>query len=611
MALPAFLKKKRTYVILAVVASLVVWFAWSRSQSGKVTYETAAVEKRDLVQTVEITGEIKPAARIDLAFKQSGTIETVGVKVGDKVKKGDVLATLKDEDVVFASRSAHAALAVAVANLNARLAGETGQSIRVAETQVAQAQAGYDKAVADLAAAKLTTQNAVTVAALNVQTAKNSLENQDAVVTQTVQNSYDSARATLASALGPLQVGLTDGDKIAGVDDTAANQMYKNVLGFLDSGSMDSARISYVTAKTAKQAADTAVNALSSVSTKDQILAASDKVLDAIAKTQTFLSDIQRVLSASMTSQYLTATELAAKKTTIDADRTTISAQNSTVLTAVQTTKNTELTKTQTVAQLEDAYTSAQTALETAKTNASTQVTTAESAVAIQAAGLEAAKATLDLKRSGPRAVDVAGLRASVEQAQVNADKADSDLKNIQIVAPVDGTVSEVIPDVGELVQAGIAIVRMVGTEYYDIEALVPETDIAKVEVGQTASITLDAYGDEVTFTGTVTAEDPDQTKVQEAIYYKIRVQIERDGRDVKPGMTANVTVTTGERKGALVIPLRAIRTTDGTKTVRVLKGDTPSQREVTVGLRGDEGRVEVLTGLAEGEPVIVGETTK
>ena len=205
MAIPAFLKRKSTYIILAIVALLVVWYFWSKSKSGQITYETAPVERRDLIQTVEVTGEIKPAARIDLAFKQSGTISAIKVKVGDKVKKGDVLAELKDDDVVFASRSAKASLAVAAANLNARLAGETTQSIRVAETQVEQAQAGVDKAISDLASAKLTTADAVKVSELNVQTAKNSLDNQDAIASQAIRNSYDSARASLSSALGPIQ----------------------------------------------------------------------------------------------------------------------------------------------------------------------------------------------------------------------------------------------------------------------------------------------------------------------------------------------------------------------------------------------------------------------
>lgn len=611
MAIPAFLKRKSTYIILAIIAVLFVWYFWSKSKSGEITYETAPVEKRDLVQTVEVTGEIKPAARIDLAFKQGGAINAIRVKVGDKVKKGNVLAELKDEDVVFAARSAKAAVAVAVANLNAKLAGETPQAIRVAETDVEKARAALDKANADLASAKLTTADDVTVAELAVQTAKNNLDNQDAVVTQTVRNSYDSARTALLAALGPIQTGLTDGDKTSGVDDTASNQMYKNVLGFLDSGVMTRAQSSYVTAKAAKASADSAVNALSSGSSKDAILAAADKVVDAVTKVQTFLSDVQSVLSASMTSQYLSTTDLAAKKTAIDTDRVTISAQNTAVLTAIQTVKNSELSKTQVVAGLQDAYDTAVTNLETAKTTAGTTVKTAESNVSIQKAALDAALAALDQKKSGPRPVDVAGLRASVEQAQVNFDKAVNDLKNIQIIAPVDGTVSEVIPDIGEMILANAVAVRMVGTQSYDIEALVPETDIAKVEVGQSAKITLDAFGDDVPFEGTVTAEDPDQTKVQDAIYYKVRVQIDPGGHDIKPGMTSNVTVTTGERTGALVMPLRAIRTTNGTKTVRVLENGMPKTKTVTVGLRGDEGLIEATGGLKEGEKVIVGETAK
>lgn len=611
MKFPAFLKKKRTYIILAVIALLVVWYAWSRSKSGQVTYETSPVVTQDLVQTVEITGDIKPAARIDLAFKESGTISSIKVKVGDKVKTGDVLAELKDDDVVFAARSAKASLAVAAANLNARLAGETAQSIRVAETQVEQAQAAVDKAASDLSSSKLTTADAMKVAQLNVQTAKNSLDNQDALVSQAVQNAYDTARNSLVSALGPLQSGLSDGDKITGVDDTAANATYLNVLGFLDSGALDTAKNAYRIAKVSTASANTAVNALSSASTQDQILAAAALLQTAITDMQTYLSDVQHLLSSSITSASLTTTDLAAKKQTIDADRTTVSAQNATVLTAVQTIKNTELTKTQTVEQLQDAYTSAQTALDTATTNATTQVKSTESALAIQQAALDAAKATLDLKQSPPRAVDVASLRAAVEQAQVASDKAQNDLKNIQITAPVDGTISEVIPSVGELIQTGVTAVRMVGTEQFDIEALVPETDIAKVVVGQTASTTLDAYGDDVPFSGIVTAEDPDQTAVQDAIYYKIRVQIDPAGHDIKPGMTANVTILTGERKGVLVMPLRAIRTaTDGTKTVRTLENGQPVTKNVTIGLHGDEGLVEVTDGLKEGEQVIVGETT-
>lgn len=611
MTIPAFLKKKRTYIILGLLIVGYFGISWLRGGNSGTTYETAAVEKRDLLQTVEVTGELKPAARIDLAFKNSGTINAIKVKIGDKVKKGDVLAELKSDDVIFASRSANASLALAQANLRARIAGETDQSIRVAIAVVDQSQASYDKAVADLQSTKLTTADAVRVATLALQTASNNLANQDATVSQTVQNAYDSARASLLTALGPLQTALSDGDQISGVDNTAANQTYLNVLGFLDSGSLDRSKSSYLIAKAAKIAAETQVKALAASSTKDEITAAGTTLSDAITKVQTYLTDIQKVLAASLTNASFTATVLASYKTTIDADRVSVSAQNSTVLTALQTIKNAELSRTQTVAQLKDAYDTAATNLQTAETNATTQIRTAETNVEIQKASLEQAKASLDLKKAPPRDVDLAGLRASVAQAQVNAEKATNDLQNIQIIAPVDGTVAEVIPDIGELIQSTVTAIRLVGTEYYDIEALVPEADIAKVEVGQTATITLDAYGDSVEFNGTVTAEDPDQTKVQDAVYYKIRVQIEPAGHDIKPGMTANVTVKTDERKGALVIPLRAVRTAaDDTKSVRVLKNKVPENRTVEIGLRGDEGRVEVTKGLTEGEIVITGETS-
>ncbi len=610
MKLPGILKKKWIYVLALIIIGGVWWYLDSAARKNAVTYETAPVEKRALVQTVEVTGEIKPAARIELSFKNGGTIRQIKVKVGDKVKESGVLAELKDDDVTFAARLAKAALNIAWANLNAKLAGETLQSIKMAEAQVEQSRASYGKTVADLTSVKLTTADSVKVAELAVQTAKSNLDNQDSIVSQNTQNAYDSARSTLFAALGPLQTGLSDGDQFSGVDNTAVNQMYSTSLGVLDSGSLAKSKASYQIAKQAKLSAEQSVKALTTASSKTDIQNAGNLVLSAIEKLQTFLTDIQRVLVSSIPSTYLTSADLTAKKTVIDTDRTTISTQNSSVLTALQSIKNTELTKITTIDQLQDAYVTAQTNLETAKTNALVQVKSAETAVTVQKAALDSSLAALDLKKAPPRAIDVESLRAAVEQAQVNYDKAFNDLNNIRIIAPVDGTVSEVLPDIGELIQPNITAIKLVGTSAYDIEALVPETDIAKVEVGQKSEITLDAYGDDLKFKGTVIAEDPDQTKVQDAIYYKIRVQIDPAGHDIKPGMTANVTITTGERENTLVVPLRAIRTTNGQKTVRILKDGKPEVREINVGLRGDEGRIEILKSLQEGEQVVVSESS-
>ncbi len=611
MALPKFLKKKTTYIILALVLAGVGWYVYSRMQSAKTVYETVAVDRGDLMQTVEVTGEIKPAERIDLSFKNSGKISKIKVKIGDTVKAGDVLAELDSSDVQFAMKNAQAALSIAQANLASKLAGETNQSIRVAQTQVEQSQAAYEKALKDLDAAKKTTADAISSAQIALDTAQHNLNNSDALAAQNNQNAYDTSRTTLLNAVGPLQTALTDGDTIIGVNNTVSNQYYVKFLGATDSGSVDRAKASYSPAKASEQNAEVLTDALSASSTNEQIEAAASAIQLAITQVQSYLNDVQKVLAATITSSSFTATDLAAKNTTIVSDLSNVAAQKTAVVGAVQAVKDTGLTKTQTVQQLQDALHTAQVALNTAQTNANTQVQAANTAVTVQKAALDAAQANLDLKQAGPRSVDVEPLRAAVLQAQVAYDQSVNNLNNIQIAAPSDGIISDVLPSVGEQITANVAAIQMVGSKTFDIETKVPEADITKIQVGQTATITLDAYGDDVKFNGTVTSKDPAETLVQDAVYYLIHVQMDAQDKEVKPKMTANVTVNTAEVKDSLIIPLRTVRTLDnGQKTVRVLVNGQPQTRNITIGIKGDQGRVEVKSGLSQGEQVIASEKT-
>lgn len=610
MNLPSILKKKSTYVVLALLVVGGAWYAHSRTTSS-VKYTTSAVAQQELLQTVEVTGEINPASRLDLAFQSNGTLNALHVKVGDSVKPGEVLATLKADDLQFAVQNASASLANAQASLQQKIAGSTAQSIAVAQAQVEQAQAAADKAVADLASTKSTSQDSVTSAQNALTTAQNNLNNQGAILAQNLANSVDSARVSLLTALGPLNTALTDADQITGVDNTAANQTYLNYLGFLDSGSLPRAKASYVLARNAKVKAEVSVRALTDSSAQTDIEAAAQGLQTAITLEVTYLGDVQKVLAASLTnSTTFTPSMLTADENMVNNDRTAVSAQNAAVLSALQTIKNSSLSQTQTAQQLKDAFTNAQTAYTTAVTNANVQVRTAQTNVSIQQAALDSAKASLDLQKSPARSVDLAPLRAMVDQAQVALNKARSDFLNSEIIASVTGTVAEIIPDVGQQVTALQPAIRMVTTQGYDIQASVPEADIVKIALGQPAMITLDAYGDEVKFSGTVTEKDPAETRIQDAIYYKIDVQIDPAGHEIKPGMTANVTIITGDAKNALVIPLRAVHTdASGQKTVKTLVNNQPVSHTVTLGLHGDDGLVEVASGLSAGEAVITDST--
>ena len=139
----------------------------------------------------------------------------------------------------------------------------------------------------------------------------------------------------------------------------------------------------------------------------------------------------------------------------------------------------------------------------------------------------------------------------------------------------------------------------------------------------QPAQITLDALGQDRIFSAEVTAIDPAQTVISDVVYYKVTLQIEGkyrqdktvdmvvsadDLKEIRPGMTANVTISTAYKEGALMIPERAIIERGGVKYVRVitdLKKGLFEEREVKTGLRGGDAQIEIIDGLHDGDQII------
>ena len=144
----------------------------------------------------------------------------------------------------------------------------------------------------------------------------------------------------------------------------------------------------------------------------------------------------------------------------------------------------------------------------------------------------------------------------------------------------------------------------MIGKSELEIEVDIPESDIAKIKVGQNTEITLDSFGDDKVFRGTVTFIDPAETIIQDVVYYQVKVQFS-DGKDnVKPGMTANVIIKTKEKSDVLKVPIRAVKQKNGNKIVQILVDKKVQEKQVTTGLRGDEF-IEIVSGLEPGREVI------
>lgn len=606
----AFFKKKSVLITLGLVVVIGGGIAYRSHANAGPFYDTQAVEQGTLTQTVEVTGETKPQARVDLSFKTGGKLETLNVTVGQIVKAGDVLATLDAQDAAFAMRRAGASLAQAQASLAARQAQDTPQAIEMATAQRDQAKASLEKAESDLNQLKLTSVEQVRLAQIALETATQNLANSGAGADINVETSLASLRASLLASANTLSTALTEADAILGVENTAANDTFQSVLGIYDTRGLEKTQGMYIAVRSAQRRADTAVRALTAQSSAGEITTAGQTTVDALQQAQWLLDGVQTVLTNSGTSSGFTINDLTAKRSSVQALRTSVSTQYAGISSAVQGLQSSTNAQTTARAQLENALKTAQANLTIAQANQRSQIKGAETAVEIQRAGLVSAEAALSQRKTPARAVDLQVLRAQIQDAQIAYEQAVQRVKDTELVAPIAGTISDVVPARGEQVVQNAKVMGLVVTENYSVEASIPEADIAKVEVGQTADVTLDAFGDDVHFPARVLAIEPDRIKSQDAIFYKLSLALEPTDRSIKPGFTANVVITTGKAENALIIPIRAVRSDDGKRRVRVLKGKDAVDTDVALGLRGDDGKVQVTAGLNAGDQVIVGELT-
>ncbi len=252
----------------------------------------------------------------------------------------------------------------------------------------------------------------------------------------------------------------------------------------------------------------------------------------------------------------------------------------------------------------ENSLESAKEALKTAREQADLVKINAENV-------LESAKAKVQTSESE---FTKASKDAQIEQARALFDIANINLSKAVLTSPVNGIITEVNNKAGEVLGTGVikeSFSRVMSLDMI-IESKIPESDIVKVKLGQRAKVTFDALTQDDIFDGEIIEIDPASTTVQDVVYYRIKLKLTNlDGR-VKPGMSANVDIATAEKNDVVTVPLRAIKTEGKKKYVEVLKADNTTEKKyVETGLEGDEGMVEIKSGLSGGEKVVTFVTTK
>lgn len=228
-----------------------------------------------------------------------------------------------------------------------------------------------------------------------------------------------------------------------------------------------------------------------------------------------------------------------------------------------------------------------------------------------------------DILQSFEDSVDSA--KAQVEQAQSSLDSTQDNVDNYTITAPISGQIITKSVKVGDKISRNSGSSDTTLATIYDMSELtfemsVDEMDISSVAVGQSVSVTADAYSDR-TFSGTVTNVSLKGSQSNGVTNYPVTVTLDSDANGVLlPGMNVDGVITVGESKDTLMVPSGALMrgnrvyikddSADASDTPQ--KGNVPAgfkAVEVEIGLSNDDF-VEIKSGVSEGDTVYVEESS-
>jgi HlyD family secretion protein len=236
---------------------------------------------------------------------------------------------------------------------------------------------------------------------------------------------------------------------------------------------------------------------------------------------------------------------------------------------------------------------------------------TQSQAIAAAQGAIDTAQAALNQKKAGARTEDLDIAKAQIDQARANIESVSAKIANARITAPISGTITLYDVKIGQLASLGAPLISIMAKSGYEVDAGVSETDIGKITLGNTVTMTLDAFPGEV-FSGRVFYIAPSETNTSGVVSYQVKISFDKEDPRLKSGLTANIEIDTLHKDNILVLPQYAILENDNGTFVEILSQNKVVEKPVTLGISDQEGNVEIISGVALGEEVLnIGLKTK
>lgn len=548
----AFFKKlfsqKKIYSILIfiIIVALAVYYLFLKG-NGETPYEIHKVAYGNVVRDVVESGVVKSVTTLNLDFKTQGKVAEVKVKAGDKVAAGRELVVLDRQESLLQVMESEAALAVARAKLDKILAGATPEDIRVYETAVANAEIN--------------------------------LKNKEQALADTISDAGTDLKQSYENALAILKNGYTK------ADDAVRNKVDQ----FFDNPQSSNPHLVFSSSlgKTIESERFFIENILSAWKISLDKLAISN-IVDAdialgkqnLSRIKSFLDTVSLAVNNLIPQNNVSQTSIDTWKAAVATARTNVDTAWSDLIGQEQIIAATKITN-------------------------QTNINTARAAVDTASANLKTAEDQLALKKAAPQEADIALYKAQVRQADSILALNRERLSQTVLKSPIDGIVSKVDIEIGEMSQTGKPVISMDSLGKFQIEVDIYEEDIPYVKTGNPVDIEFIAFPDEI-LKGGVLSIEPAEKIVNGVVYYKVKIGFNEEKEGIKTGMTADVTIKTDFRENVLAVPRKAVYKKDGIVAVEIFNNGAIEERSIAVGLEGTNDFFEVISGLKEGDEVII-----
>jgi len=267
------------------------------------------------------------------------------------------------------------------------------------------------------------------------------------------------------------------------------------------------------------------------------------------------------------------------------------------------------------IAQLESALAAAQSQFETAESGferaqhlfnegaiAESELEAAQAGYDGAKAGRDSAREILDLAIEGSREEEIAAARGAVNAARARAALAADTLSKTGIKSPIDGVITDIFFELGELVGTGVPVFRILNADSMTINIGVGDREIPHISEIMPVDIMIDAFPLE-TFDGVVTTVGIVSDPLTGT--FPVEISVTNETGEINAGMIARVSMLVGEITDGIVVPVSAILTSNEKSVVLIESGGSVEEREVEVGLYVDD-LASIINGLVTGDRLVV-----